>query len=68
MKRCFKKDSYLGSLYKVNQILDCPGFPGLFKFCEMSAGSSIDAANMLMTSLGDIVVNWSGGYHHAKHS
>ena len=55
-------------MFRVNQIPDCPGFPGLYDFCKMSAGSSIDAADSLITGIGDIVINWSGGYHHARKS
>ena len=56
----------LKSLFKVNQSFDCPGFDGLFNFCQLAVGGSIDAADTLITGLGDIVINWSGGYHHAK--
>jgi histone deacetylase 1/2 len=68
MKNYFIKDSGLGAIFKVNQILDCPGFEGLFPFCQLAAGSSLDAADSIMCGLGDIVINWSGGYHHAKKS
>ncbi|KAJ9050362.1 Histone deacetylase 2 [Entomophthora muscae] len=45
---------------------DCPVFEGLFEFCELSAGGSIDGANKLNSGDSDIVINWSGGLHHAK--
>ncbi|KAI0218946.1 Histone deacetylase 2 [Massospora cicadina] len=45
---------------------DCPAFEGLFEFCELSAGGSIDGANKLNSGDSDIVINWSGGLHHAK--
>lgn len=45
---------------------DCPVFDGLFEFCELSAGGSIDGANKLNQGQSDIVINWSGGLHHAK--
>ena len=32
----------------------------------MAAGASLDAADSIITGIGDIVINWSGGYHHAK--
>ena len=68
MKNNFIKDVTLGSLFKVNQILDCPGFEGLFHFCRLAAGGSLDAADAVMCGLGNVVINWSGGYHHAKMS
>ncbi|CAG8829649.1 8711_t:CDS:2, partial [Racocetra persica] len=45
---------------------DCPIFEGLFEFCSISAGGSIDAANKLTSGESDIAINWSGGLHHAK--
>ncbi|CAB4492952.1 histone deacetylase (class I) Clr6 [Rhizophagus irregularis] len=45
---------------------DCPIFEGLFEFCTISAGGSIDAANKLTGGESDIAINWSGGLHHAK--
>ena len=56
----------LKALFKVNQSFDCPGFEGLYNFCQLAVGGSIDAADMITTGLSDIVINWSGGYHHAK--
>lgn len=45
---------------------DCPGFEGLFNFCQLAAGSSIDAADLILSGMADVVVNWSGGFHHGK--
>lgn len=45
---------------------DCPIFEGLFNYCSMSAGASIDAARKLCNNESDIAINWSGGLHHAK--
>jgi len=67
-KAKFVQDAAIGAIFKVNQILDCPGFEGLFYFCQLAAGSSLDAADAVICGLGDTVVNWSGGYHHAKKS
>jgi histone deacetylase 1/2 len=62
----FMEDYSLGEIFKVNQSFDCPGFEGLFNYCQLSAGSSIDAADMIITGEGDIAINWMGGFHHAK--
>ena len=61
-------DGRLAALFKVNQSFDCPGFEGLFEFCRLAAGSSIDAADLVIAGEGDVVINWSGGFHHAKKS
>jgi histone deacetylase 1/2 len=55
---------------------DCPCFPGLFEFSQISAGGSLDAAIKLNHKSADICINWAGkefmcvnslgGLHHAK--
>jgi acetoin utilization deacetylase AcuC-like enzyme len=45
---------------------DCPWFPGLFEFSQISSGGSIDAAIKLNHKSSDICINWAGGLHHAK--
>jgi histone deacetylase HOS2 len=45
---------------------DCPIFEGLFNYCAMYSGASIDAARKLCNNESDIAINWSGGLHHAK--
>ncbi|KAG9015814.1 histone deacetylase (class I) Clr6 [Tulasnella sp. JGI-2019a] len=45
---------------------DNPAFEGLFEFCSISAGGSINAAERLNAGKTDIAVNWAGGLHHAK--
>ncbi|ORX91878.1 hypothetical protein K493DRAFT_316901 [Basidiobolus meristosporus CBS 931.73] len=77
----FHSDEYIDFLQKVttenmdnlvahqNRFLsgdDCPVFDGLYEFCSISAGGSIAGANKLNRGESDIVINWSGGLHHAK--
>lgn len=45
---------------------DCPVFDGLYDFCAMYTGASLDGATKLNHGLCDIAINWSGGLHHAK--
>ncbi|KAG9240746.1 hypothetical protein BJ878DRAFT_524527 [Calycina marina] len=45
---------------------DCPIFEGLFDYCALYSGASIDAARKLCNGQSDIAINWSGGLHHAK--
>ncbi|GBF99104.1 histone deacetylase [Raphidocelis subcapitata] len=47
---------------------DCPVFGGLFDFCRLYAGASIQGAARLNNGLADIAINWGGGLHHAKKS
>ncbi|KAJ3190965.1 Histone deacetylase 3 [Irineochytrium annulatum] len=44
---------------------DCPVFEGLFDFCRLSSGASIEGARKLCCG-ADIAINWAGGLHHAK--
>lgn len=45
---------------------DCPVFDGLFEFCSMYTGASLEGAQKLNQNHSDICINWSGGLHHAK--
>ncbi|QSZ30998.1 hypothetical protein DSL72_000559 [Monilinia vaccinii-corymbosi] len=47
---------------------DCPVFDGLFNYCSIYSGASIDAARKLCNEESNIAINWSGGLHHAKKS
>eukprot|EP00823_Brevimastigomonas_motovehiculus_P006427 TRINITY_DN5316_c0_g1_i1.p1 TRINITY_DN5316_c0_g1~~TRINITY_DN5316_c0_g1_i1.p1 ORF type:complete len:518 (+),score=143.97 TRINITY_DN5316_c0_g1_i1:58-1611(+) len=61
---------FLHQLQKFNlgPYTDCPVFDGLYEFCQLSAGGSIDAAMRLNHGLCDIAINFGGGLHHAKRS
>uniref|UniRef100_A0A7S2CEU7 Histone deacetylase n=1 Tax=Octactis speculum TaxID=3111310 RepID=A0A7S2CEU7_9STRA len=52
--------------FNVGEYTDCPVFDGLFEFCSIYTGASIDGACKLNQGNCDIAVNWSGGLHHAK--
>jgi len=45
---------------------DCPVFDGLYDFCSIYTGASLQAAVKLNHKNCDIAINWSGGLHHAK--
>lgn len=47
---------------------DCPLFEGLYNYCSLSAGASLDAARKLCSKQSDIAIAWGGGLHHAKKS
>ena len=53
-----------GHLYGTGE--DCPIFDGLFDYCSLYTGASLDAARKLTNQQSDIAINWSGGLHHAK--
>lgn len=64
--RTFRDDPKSKAKYKINQSFDCPGFEGLYNFCQWAVGSSLDAADIITTGLADVAINWGGGFHHAK--
>ncbi|KAI9704933.1 MAG: histone deacetylase [Candelina mexicana] len=59
-------DTGTGLQYNIGQ--DCPIFDGLYEYCSLYAGASIDAARKLCNNQSQIAINWSGGLHHAKKS
>ncbi|TDZ33041.1 Histone deacetylase RPD3 [Colletotrichum spinosum] len=61
-------DAYQKEQGKYNVGDDCPVFDGLFEFCGISAGGSMEGAARLNREKCDIAVNWAGGLHHAKKS
>lgn len=56
--------TYHGTRFLVGD--DNPAFEGVFEFCTISAGGSIDAAQRIASGAADIAINWAGGLHHAK--
>lgn len=52
--------------YDYNTGDDCPIFDGLYDYCSLYTGASLDAARKLTNGQSDIAINWSGGLHHAK--
>jgi len=54
------------SLSRFNVGDDCPVFDGLYDFCSIYTGASLQAAVKLNNQSCDIAVNWAGGLHHAK--
>ncbi|TFJ84910.1 hypothetical protein NSK_003942 [Nannochloropsis salina CCMP1776] len=59
---------YMRQLQRFNVGEDCPVFDGLFEFCQLYTSGSIGGAALLNQKEADIVINWSGGLHHAKKS
>ncbi|WFD07766.1 histone deacetylase [Malassezia vespertilionis] len=59
-------DAYVREQAKYNVGDDCPVFDGLFEYCSISAGGSMEGAARLSRDKCDIAVNWAGGLHHAK--
>mmetsp|Transcript_30602 Transcript_30602/g.74450 ORF Transcript_30602/g.74450 Transcript_30602/m.74450 type:complete len:427 (-) Transcript_30602:255-1535(-) len=56
----------LSQLERYNLGADCPVFDGLYEYCQTYTGGSIAGAARLNQGCSDIVLNWSGGMHHAK--
>ena len=59
---------YIRQLQRFNVGEDCPVFDGMFEFCQTYTSGSIGGAVRLNEDMSDIVINWSGGLHHAKKS
>ncbi|KPM36470.1 Histone deacetylase RPD3 [Neonectria ditissima] len=59
-------DNFMREQGKYNVGDDCPVFDGLFEFCGISAGGSMEGAARLNRQKCDIAINWAGGLHHAK--
>jgi len=57
---------YVRQLQRFNVGEDCPVFDGLFEFCQLYTSGSIGGADRLNNERADVVINWSGGLHHAK--
>jgi histone deacetylase 1/2 len=56
----------LASAFNIANDGDCPLFDGLYEFCQLTCGASIDGASRLNSGESNICINWSGGLHHAK--
>lgn len=59
-------DGFVREQAKFNVGDDCPVFDGLFEYCSISAGGSMEGAARLSRDKCDIAINWAGGLHHAK--
>ena len=57
---------YISQIERFNLCADCPVFDGLYEYCQTYTGGSISGAARLSQGCSDIVMNWSGGMHHAK--
>jgi len=60
------KALYEDQLYQFNFGEDCPVFDSLYDYCCLYTSGSILGAQLLNEKKSDIVINWSGGLHHAK--
>jgi len=56
--------TYHGTRFLVGE--DNPPWEGVFDFCSLSAGGSIEGAQRIASGAADIAINWAGGLHHAK--
>ncbi|CAK5102860.1 unnamed protein product [Meloidogyne enterolobii] len=59
---------YESLFHKFNIGEDCPVFDGIFDFCALYTGGTLEGAIRLNHGQSDIAINWSGGLHHAKKS
>ncbi|KAL4418842.1 hypothetical protein ABPG77_004439 [Micractinium sp. CCAP 211/92] len=45
---------------------DCPVFDGMMEYFQIYSGGSVGGAALINEGEADVVMNWSGGMHHAK--
>ncbi|KAI6183962.1 Histone deacetylase [Aphelenchoides bicaudatus] len=66
----FHSTDYINFLQRVTpsnaEQYENPIFDGVFDFCSMYTGGSLEGAMRLNSGTCDIAINWSGGLHHAK--
>ncbi|KAL3152707.1 hypothetical protein ABBQ38_012298 [Trebouxia sp. C0009 RCD-2024] len=64
------QDEYMAQMRRFNLGIlgeaDCPVFDGLFEYCQIYTGGSVNSAALMNEKKADICLNWSGGLHHAK--
>eukprot|EP00045_Choanoeca_perplexa_P005907 m.49585 g.49585 ORF g.49585 m.49585 type:complete len:428 (-) comp13358_c0_seq1:82-1365(-) len=58
--------SFGAYLQKFNVGDDCPVFEGIYDFCSIYTGASLEGAVKLNNNQCDVAINWAGGLHHAK--
>eukprot|EP01136_Pigoraptor_vietnamica_P017658 Opistho-1_new@63140 len=59
-------DMFSKQLARFNVGDDCPVFDGIYDFCSIYTGGSLEGAVRLNNNTSDIAINWPGGLHHAK--
>lgn len=63
-----KEHSMINEKFGVGISSDTPSFPNIYEFCQLTGGASLLAADVIASGKNDVVLNWMGGYHHAKKS
>lgn len=61
-------DLFAKEQIKFNVGDDCPVFDGLFEYCGILGGGSMEGAARLNRGKCDVAINYAGGLHHAKKS
>nr|WCZ58515.1 histone deacetylase 1 [Andalucia godoyi] len=59
-------DEFQTQMQRFNVGEESPIFDGMFEFCQISSGGSIEGAVKLNHNQADFAINWAGGLHHAK--
>eukprot|EP00063_Salmo_salar_P037257 XP_014012092.1 PREDICTED: histone deacetylase 8-like [Salmo salar] len=76
----FNTDAYLEHLHKISQDgdndvpqsgdfglgYDCPVVEGFYDYAAAVDGATLTATQCLLDKRGEVTINWSGGWHHAK--
>lgn len=59
-------DMFQKETVKFNVSDDTPVFDGLYEYCSISGGGSMEGAARLNRGKCDVAINYAGGLHHAK--
>ncbi|XP_029610756.1 histone deacetylase 8-like [Salmo trutta] len=76
----FNTDANLEHLHKISQDgdnddpqsgdfglgYDCPVVEGFYDYAAAVGGATLTATQCLLDKRGEVTINWSGGWHHAK--
>ena len=66
LQKCMLLCVFWFNAVNMGEYTDCPVFEGLYDYCKLYTGGSIDGAIKLNHNLCDVAINWAGGLHHAK--
>ena len=64
--KSFHPDQKPLETFKIGTCNDVPAFNGFYEFSKLTGGSSLMGANLINSQTHQIVLNWIGGFHHAK--
>lgn len=65
VKLSYHTKDYINNLENLEPTEDCPTFDGIVEYVQRYSSASINGALLINSGMHDLVINWSGGLHHA---